>query len=113
MGYPASDRASVPMTAEEYLAWEAEQKEKHELHHGEVFAMASGSPRHNLLAMSAGAELRGAMRGRGCQVLSSDQRVKLGELRVPRRGGGLRRREDRRGDSLEPEHRGGSAFGQH
>jgi Uma2 family endonuclease len=82
MGYPASDRASVPMTAEEYLAWEAEQKEKHELHDGEVFAMAGGSPRHNLLAMSAGAELRGAMRGRGCQVLSSDQRVKLGESYV-------------------------------
>lgn len=82
MGYAASDRSSVPMTAEEYLAWEAEQKEKHELHRGEVFAMAGGSPRHNLLAMSAGAELRGAMRGRGCQVLSSDQRVKLGDSYV-------------------------------
>lgn len=78
MGFAARDRASLPMTAERYVAWEAEQAEKHELHDGEVFAMAGGSPRHNLLAVAAGAELRGAMRGRDCQVLSSDQRVKLG-----------------------------------
>ncbi len=35
------------MTAVEYLAWEREQRDKHEYYHGEVFAMAGGSPRHN------------------------------------------------------------------
>lgn len=30
------------MTADDYLAWEREQPEKHEFFHGEVFAMAGG-----------------------------------------------------------------------
>src|SRR3954466_1026023 len=63
------------LTAAEYLAWEREQPIKHEFFHGEVFAMAGGTPRHNALAVSVGAELRAAVRSRGCSVLSSDQRL--------------------------------------
>jgi Uma2 family endonuclease len=63
------------LTAAEYLAWEREQPVKHEFFHGEVFAMAGGSPRHNALGMSVGAELRALLRPRGCSVLSSDQRL--------------------------------------
>ena len=59
------------LTAAEYLVWERQQPSKHEFFHGEVFAMAGGSPRHNALGMSMGAELR----PRGCSVLSSDQRL--------------------------------------
>lgn len=63
------------MTAAEYLVWERQQPGKHEFHGGEVFAMAGGSVRHNLLAVAIASELRAALRGRGCQVLSSDQRI--------------------------------------
>jgi Uma2 family endonuclease len=63
------------LTAAEYLAWEREQPGKHEFFHGEVFAMAGGTPRHNALCMSIGAELRAALSSRGCAVLSSDQRL--------------------------------------
>ena len=63
------------MSAAEYLAWEREQPDKHEFHHGEVFAMAGGSPRHNLLSTAIGAELRAATRELGCHALSSDQRI--------------------------------------
>jgi Uma2 family endonuclease len=63
------------MTADDFLAWERAQPEKHEFHDGEVFAMAGGSPRHNVLSASVIAELRSALRGKGCHVLSSDQRV--------------------------------------
>src|SRR5436190_10725159 len=35
-------------TLAEYLAWEREQPEKHQYLDGEVYAMAGGSPRHNL-----------------------------------------------------------------
>jgi len=63
------------MSAAEYLDWEREQDDKHELHDGEVFAMAGGSPRHNLLSTAIAAELRAALRGKGCHVLSSDQRI--------------------------------------
>lgn len=62
------------LTAAEYLAWERAQPRKHEYFFGEVFAMAGGSPRHNALAVNVSAELRGALRTRGCSMLSSDQR---------------------------------------
>ena len=62
------------LTAREYLAWEREQPVRHEFYHGEVFAMAGGSVRHNRLCGSD-IELLGAqLRGR-CIVLTSDQRV--------------------------------------
>ena len=63
------------LTAAEYLAWEREQPVKHEFLDGEVFAMAGGTPRHNALGISMGAELRTVLRSRGCSVLSSDQRL--------------------------------------
>ncbi|WP_437682556.1 Uma2 family endonuclease [Sorangium sp. So ce131] len=63
------------MSAADYLAWERSQPEKHEYHLGEVFAMAGGSPRHNFLSGAMIAELRAAVRGKGCHVLTSDQRI--------------------------------------
>lgn len=36
---------------------------------------AATSPRHNFLSSAVGAELRAALRGKGCHVLSSDQRI--------------------------------------
>lgn len=67
------------MTAAEYLAWERDQPVKHEYHLGEVFAMAGGSPRHNFLSGAMVAELRAALRGKGCHVLTSDQRISARE----------------------------------
>lgn len=63
----------------EFLAWERDQPERHEYFRGEVFAMAGGSPRHNALCSSVNAALRAALRLRGCQLFSSDQRVGLGQ----------------------------------
>lgn len=65
------------LTPTEFLAWEREQPQKHEYFHGDIFAMAGGSARHNALCMNIGAELRGSVAKRGCHVLSSDQRVSL------------------------------------
>lgn len=63
------------MTADEYLAWEREQPTKHEFFHGEVFAMAGGSPRHNALG---GRIIAAAIRALpDCAVLTSDQRVTM------------------------------------
>lgn len=63
------------MSAAEFLIWERAQPVRHEYCSGEVFAMAGGSPRHNLLSAAIAAELRTALRRQGCHVLSSDQRV--------------------------------------
>ena len=63
------------LSAAEYLAWDREQPVKHEFFHGEVFAMAGGTPRHHALSVSVSAELRAVLRSRRCSVLSSDQRL--------------------------------------
>ena len=63
------------MTRADYLEWEPRQSTKHELYRGEVFAMAGGSPRHNLLAAAMMGELRAALTSNPCHVLSSDQRI--------------------------------------
>ncbi len=76
MGEPAK---AQQMTAAAYLAWEREQTSKHEFHRGAVFAMAGGSPRHNYLSSAVAAELRALVRGKGCFVLSSDQRIAASE----------------------------------
>jgi len=65
------------LTPAEYLAWERDQPTKHEYFHGEVFAMAGGSARHNLLRTNLIAILRERTSSRGCYVLTSDQRVRL------------------------------------
>ena len=70
------DAATIAqMSPADYLAWERTQPTKHEFHLGEVFAMAGGSPRHNFLSGAMIAELRAALRGKGCHVLTSDQRI--------------------------------------
>ncbi|KYG08571.1 hypothetical protein BE21_22935 [Sorangium cellulosum] len=76
--------ATQRMSAAAYLEWERGQVAKHEYRLGEVFAMASGNPRHNFLSNAVGAELRAAVRGRPCHVLSPDQRIsaKQGERYV-------------------------------
>lgn len=67
---------AVPeMSASEYLEWEREQVDRHEYYRGEVFQMAGGSPRHSALAAAIIGDLRAALRGSDCRVLSSDQRV--------------------------------------
>jgi Uma2 family endonuclease len=65
------------MSAEEFLAWERQQPEKHEFHDGDVFELAGASPRHNALAAAIIGELGNATRGTRCRPLTSDQRVAL------------------------------------
>ncbi len=66
---------SQKLSAAEFLEWESAQFEKHEFHLGEVFAMAGGSPRHNFLSGTMVAQLWTALRGKGCHVFTSDQRI--------------------------------------
>ena len=68
---------SAKTSAEEYLAWERGQDQRHEFADGEVFAMAGGSPRHNALCAAVIRDLGIELRGGDCRVLTSDQRVSL------------------------------------
>ena len=62
-------------TEEEYVTWEEDAIEKSEYIDGEIRAMSGGSEPHASIPMNIGGELRTALRGRGCRVLSSDMKV--------------------------------------
>jgi Uma2 family endonuclease len=64
----------------EYLAGERAGDVKHEYADGRVFALASGSARHNMIATNVVASLHAQLRGRECRVYSSDLRVKMRRL---------------------------------
>ena len=62
-------------TEAQYLAWEETAVEKSEYVDGEIRAMSGGSEPHALIPTNISSELRTALRGRGCRVLSSDMKV--------------------------------------
>ena len=67
------------MTATEYFAWEADQTERHDYYHGEVFAMAGGSDAHNTASLNLASSLKSHLRGTSCRVFMSDMRLELAE----------------------------------
>ena len=62
-------------TEEQYLAWEIDATEKSEYIDGEIRAMSGGTEPHASIPMNIGGELRAALRGRGCRILSSDMKI--------------------------------------
>jgi Uma2 family endonuclease len=61
----------------EYLELESASREKHEWIDGVVYAMAGGAYEHGRLAGAVIGELRTALRGKPCNVVSSDVRVRI------------------------------------
>ncbi|HRI64048.1 MAG TPA: Uma2 family endonuclease [Polyangium sp.] len=72
MGYAAE---RIPMTEEEYLAFERASDERHEFANGEVFAMSGGTYEHALIAGNIIRDLGLGLRGRRCTVQTSDMRI--------------------------------------
>lgn len=55
---------TVPrFSIDDYLAWEAEQVERHEYLNGEVFAMTGARDAHNTIALNIASRLREKLRG--------------------------------------------------
>ena len=73
----AQSATTKRMTAEAFLSWEQSQSERHAYFHGEIFAMAGGSPRHSRLASRMIARLDTALVGSPCAVHTSDLRLGL------------------------------------
>lgn len=65
-------------TPEEYLRSEQDAAERHEYYHGEVFAMAGGTPDHSLVINNFNGELRNRLKGKPCRVYESNLRVRAG-----------------------------------
>ena len=61
----------------DYLEIERTGDPKHEWLNGRVFAMAGGTLAHSGLAVAVASELRALALPRGCQVFSSDARVRV------------------------------------
>ena len=66
-------------TAEDYLALDAASERRHEFLDGDVRAMNGAEPEHNVLKSNIAGELGNRLVGRGCRVVTSEQRVRLGE----------------------------------
>lgn len=67
----------VHMTSEEYLDRERVSAHKSEYFHGEIFAMAGGSPAHNRITANLIREIDTRLLGGPCITYTSDQRVKV------------------------------------
>ncbi|HTN84704.1 MAG TPA: Uma2 family endonuclease [Sorangium sp.] len=69
------------LSPQEYLDFERSSPLRHEYADGEIFAMAGGTLEHSAVAANVIAELRSALQGRGCRVLTSDMRIKIAAIR--------------------------------
>lgn len=67
----------VHYTYAEYLALEAESNVKHEYLHGQIYAMAGGSPEHAALQAALTGLLFAQLAGKPCRVHSSDLHVRV------------------------------------
>jgi Uma2 family endonuclease len=77
MGKSNLATATQLYTDEEYLAFEREAEEKHELIDGEIVAMAGASREHNIISGNLFASVHLSLRGRSCEAYSNDLRVRM------------------------------------
>ena len=68
--------AQPTMSANDFLAWELRQTDKHQFFEGEIFAMAGGTAEHNAAALGVAATLRAHTKGSPCKTYMSDMRVR-------------------------------------
>lgn len=67
------------MTADEYLAWEAQQAERHEFVNGELLAMAGAEDRHVTVALNLATTLNAHTPGTPCRTFMSDMKLQVVE----------------------------------
>lgn len=60
-----------------YLAWEAEQEERHEFIAGETFAMSGGTDAHATITLNLAIALRSHMRGSPCRVFMNTMKLRV------------------------------------
>lgn len=62
---------------EDYVRLEEAANVKHEFFEGRIFAMAGGTPEHGALAVRVATALSNQLRGKRCNVYSSDTRIRV------------------------------------
>ncbi len=68
---------NLPMTATEFLVWDASQTTRHEFVRGEVFAMAGAGEAHVTLAGNLYMALRAHLAGTPCRVFITDMKLQV------------------------------------
>ena len=71
----APPQSQSALTADDYLAWEATQPERHEFVGGETFAMAGAEDRHVTVTLDIAMALRQHLRGTPCRTFMADMKV--------------------------------------
>ena len=71
------DAQKPVFTADDYLAWEPAQLDRHEFLDGEVFAMAGAEDRHVTVAGNFYIALRQHLSGSPCRTYMSDMRLQV------------------------------------
>ena len=73
------------ISEKEYLAGELVNEIKHEYVDGQVYAMTGGTPNHVRISGNIFAEIRNFLKGKKCEALQSDMKVKIakGNYRYP------------------------------
>ena len=74
MGAPQHNRT---FSLDAYMAWEAEQVDRHEYLNGEVFAMTGAKDAHNTIALNVASHLRSALRGTPCRAFIADMKLRV------------------------------------
>lgn len=72
---PPQAQRRPPFTADDYLAWEATQSERHDFVDGEVFAMAGAEDRHVTVTGNVYIALRQHLRGTPCRTFMADMKL--------------------------------------
>jgi Uma2 family endonuclease len=75
MALPRSPLYSVA----EYLARERESVGRHEYLDGQIYDMADESLQHSQICINLAGEVRNLLKGRECQALSPNMKVKTGD----------------------------------
>lgn len=65
------------MTADDFLAWEETQAEKHEFVAGEVFAMTGARREHVVVSLNIATALKQRLRGKSCHAYMADLKLRV------------------------------------
>ena len=66
------------LSLQEFLDWEHQQPERHELRRGAVIAMVGARRVHGLIALNIAASLMTQLKGSPCQVFAHSMKLKIG-----------------------------------
>jgi Uma2 family endonuclease len=73
----AVPQPKAPFSADDFLAWDATQTERHEFVNGEVFAMAGGEDRHASVSGNLFAALHSHLKSSRCRVYMNDVKLQV------------------------------------